>query len=223
MNHLLDDVSRETSRNSLLHGAEALGLTLAPGDCDRLLNYLSLLLKWNRVYNLTSIRKPADMVSLHLLDSMSIVPTLDRLSSGSPIRLLDIGAGAGLPGLVLATLRPQWTVTLIDAVQKKVAFMTQAIGELGLRNSNAVHGRVEQYQSAPKCDVVVSRAFSDLSLFTQLASGHLAPHGHLCAMRGKIDPDLQLPMGWSQQSRVELVVPGVSAQRHLIVLKSSKG
>ena len=170
---LLNDVSRETSRMALLSGADALSLPLTTSDCDRLLNYLGLLLKWNRVYNLTSIRKIEDMVKLHLLDSMSVLAPLDQISADTPIRMLDIGAGAGLPGLVLACLRPHWSVTLIDAVQKKAAFMTQAIGELGLRNCLAIHGRVELHRETQKYDWVISRAFSDLSLFAGLAAGHL--------------------------------------------------
>jgi 16S rRNA (guanine527-N7)-methyltransferase len=220
---LLDDVSRETSRASLFSGAKSLGITLSAEDCNRLLQYLALLLKWNRVYNLTSIRNVTDMVGLHLLDSMSVLPVLDAMSEGEPVRLLDIGAGAGLPGLVLASLRPDWSVTLIDAVQKKAAFMTQAIGELGLKNCRAVHGRVEQHSSNQKYNFVVSRAFSDLSLFAGLASDHLTPDGFLCAMRGKIDANLSLPAGWEEYSFSKLVVPGVSAERHLIVLRSLKG
>ena len=220
---LSNDVSRETSRVSLLKGAEFLGVGLSAADCDRLLNYLALLLKWNRVYNLTSIRKVEDMVSLHLLDSMSILPVLDGLPATAPVRVLDIGAGAGLPGLVLASLRPDWTVTLIDAVQKKAAFMTQVIGELGLKNCRALHGRVEQHTGALKYNRIVSRAFSDLSLFTQLAADHIASDGFVCAMRGKIDAGLQMPEGWGQHSFSKLVVPDVNAERHLIVLKSLKG
>jgi 16S rRNA (guanine527-N7)-methyltransferase len=220
---LLDDVSRETSRAVLLNGAATLGVELAANECDRLLNYLALLLKWNRVYNLTAIRRVEDMVALHLLDSMSVLPVLDQLPVDQSLSILDIGAGAGLPGLVLASLRPHWSVTLIDAVQKKAAFMTQAIGELGLKNSRAIHGRVQQHNNPLKYDVVISRAFSDLALFSQLASEHLKPDGFLCAMRGKLDASLQQPAGWAEYGLFDLVVPGVSAQRHLFVLKSSKG
>ena len=220
---LLDDVSRETSKASLFRGAESFGVTLSAEDCNRLLKFLGLLIKWNRVYNLTAIRNIPDMVSLHLLDSMSVLPALDTLSEGVSPRLLDIGAGAGLPGLVLASLRPDWSVTLIDAVQKKAAFMTQAIGELGLKNCRAVHGRVEQHSCTQKYNLVVSRAFSDLSLFAKLASGQLAADGFVCAMRGKIDANLTVPTGWEEHSFSKLVIPGVSAERHLIVLRSLKG
>ncbi|MCE2678998.1 MAG: 16S rRNA (guanine(527)-N(7))-methyltransferase RsmG [Burkholderiales bacterium] len=219
----LDDVSRETCRVSLFRGAESLGVALSAENCNRLLNYLDLLLKWNRVYNLTSIRNIPDMVSLHLLDSMSVLPALDVLSKDAPVRLLDIGAGAGLPGLVLASLRPDWSVTLIDAVQKKAAFMTQAIGELGLKNCRAVHGRVEQHTNTQKYNLIVSRAFSDISLFARLASDQLEADGFLCAMRGKIDANLTMPTGWEEHLFSKLVIPDVSAERHLIVLRSLKG
>ena len=180
---------------------------------QKLLNYLSLLQKWNKVYNLTAVRDPTEMVTLHLLDSLSVLPYINAKN------LLDVGSGGGLPGIVLAICMPALQVTTIDTVQKKTIFMRQAKGELGLNNLTVVHARVESYKPAEKFDAIISRAFSDIALFIKLTQYLLAEHGKWLAMKGVV------PMQEIENLKVRLnkVVPlkvaGLNAERHLIVLE----
>jgi 16S rRNA (guanine527-N7)-methyltransferase len=221
MKKSVEHVSRETLLVCLRDGASALGITLCDEQTQQLIGYLELLLKWNRVYNLTSVRDPMDMMRLHLLDSMAVSTCVEHALFGlAEPRLLDVGSGAGLPGLVLAILHPRWHVTVCDAVQKKVAFMVQVIGQLKLRNARAVHGRVESLV-LPAMDAAVSRAFSDIALFAHLASPHLTDAGLLLAMQGKAQD--QVPNGFSRRALHRITVPGLEAERHLLVLETSKG
>ena len=142
-------------------GLAELRMDLAPGARAQLLGYAELLAKWNRVYNLTAIRNPVDMVSHHLLDSMVVIPHLPVHDGG----LADVGSGGGLPGIPLAIARPHWQVTLNDASQKKTAFLRQAAIELGLANVTVHEGRVEAWRPAVRFAVVISRAFADLARF----------------------------------------------------------
>lgn len=204
---------------TLSEGIAALGLSLPPGAEERLAAYLALLAKWNRVYNLTAIRDPREMVTHHLLDSLAVLPALEQksaLAGRCAPRLADVGSGAGLPGLVLAIARPEWSVTSIEAVEKKAAFQRQAKIELGLDNV-AIHcGRVEELRDT--FDAVISRAFASLADFVGLA-GHLAPC--LWAMKGvqPADEIAALPAGWRLAASEELSVPGLGAQRHLLRLE----
>ena len=208
-------------------GLTALGFDVDAFRRDRLLAFVALLQKWNRTYNLTAIREPAEMVSHHLLDSLAILPYVQesalarrRIAGSEPFRLADVGSGAGLPGLVLAIMQPEWQVRSIDAVDKKAAFQRQVCIELGLRNVEVVSGRVED-QSPESADAVISRAFADLSDFVALAGHLVVPGGVLLAMKGQMPADeiSVLPVSWQTKAVIPIEVPGLNAQRHLIVLE----
>lgn len=202
---------------NLAEGIAALGLDLPAGAEDRLAAYLALLVKWNKVYNLTAIRDPREMVTHHLLDSLAVLPMLQKSAlAGRCVRLADVGSGAGLPGIVLAIARPDWSITTVEAVEKKAAFQRQAKIELGLANL-AIHcGRVEELRDT--FDAAISRAFASLADFVGFA-GHLAPR--LWAMKGVYPAGelAELPAGWRLAASQELSVPGLGAQRHLLLLE----
>ncbi|MFN7834769.1 MAG: 16S rRNA (guanine(527)-N(7))-methyltransferase RsmG [Burkholderiaceae bacterium] len=208
---------------SLDAGLAVLKIELSSVQLRQLHDYLALLLQWNATYNLTAIREPQQMVQLHLLDSLAILPVLMRLTGGSAARILDVGAGAGLPGIVLAIVRPEWHVDLIDTVQKKAAFMRQATAQLRLSNSTVIHGRVEALETNEQSayDLLVSRAFSDLASFIQVAGFLLKPGGCLVAMKGRLatESNAVLPSGWCVDNIHRLSIPGLAAERHLIVAK----
>lgn len=195
----------------LRQGIGELGLTLPPGAEEKLEAFLALLAKWNRTYNLTAIRDPAQMVTHHLLDSLAVLPHV-----GSSKTMADVGSGAGLPGLVLAICRPDLRITSIEASQKKAAFQQQARIELGLTNVSVHCARVEA--TTGDFDVAVSRAFAEVAEFVRL-SGHLAKR--LLAMKGAYpEAELErLPVGWRLAQAVRLGVPGLDAERHLLVLE----
>jgi 16S rRNA (guanine527-N7)-methyltransferase len=203
-------------------GLEGLGLPLPPAARQQLLRYIALLARWNRTYNLTAIREPERMVTHHLLDSLAAVPALDRVADGRAVlSVLDVGSGGGLPGIPIAVARPEWRVTMVDPVQKKGAFLVQAIAELGLANARAVTIRVEELATPPLFDVVISRAFADLAAFVQAALRHVARDGRLVAMKG-VHPDAELaelpPSVEVEETRV-LAVPFVEGARHLVVMR----
>jgi 16S rRNA (guanine527-N7)-methyltransferase len=202
----------------LIDGLQSLGLSLSSDACAKLDAYVALLAKWNRTYNLTAIREPARMVTHHLLDALAVVPHLPQRAI---VRVLDVGAGAGVPGIPLAIARPQWNIVLVDSNHKKVAFLTQAAIELALPNVRAIAGRVEDIADEPTFDVVISRAFADLLTFAQLAARHVAPTGHLYAMKGVFPKGeiAALPPSIEVVATPVLHVPGVSAERHLIVMR----
>jgi 16S rRNA (guanine527-N7)-methyltransferase len=203
----------------LRDGLAAMHLELPPEQQEKLLAYLALLKKWNRTYNLTAIRDENEMVTQHLLDSLSLLPAIEK-SALAGRRWADVGSGAGLPGIPLAIARPTLEFTLIETVEKKSAFQRQAKIELGLKNLAVLGGRVEEV-AAGGFDAVVSRAFAELADFVRLA-GHLpVPGGRLYAMKGAIPEDEigRLPEGWAVAECVKLEVPGLNAQRHLIVLE----
>lgn len=205
--------------SQLEEGLAVLGIDLSGAVQAKLLGYVALLKKWNRVYNLTAIRNESDMVTQHLLDSLSMLPAVPE-SALAGRRWADVGSGAGLPGIPLALARPDLDMTLIEAVEKKSAFQRQAKIELGLSNIAVVSGRVEEVPGGI-FDAVVSRAFADLATFVNLA-GHLLTHnGRLYAMKGLAAEDelSRLPAGWAVLDRARLNVPGLDAQRHLIVLE----
>jgi 16S rRNA (guanine527-N7)-methyltransferase len=203
----------------LAEGVRELGLDLSDAQLGKLLDYVALLSKWNAVYNLTAIRDPRQMLIQHILDSLSIVPHLAPLG---PSSVLDVGSGGGLPGIVLAIVLPEWTVTVNDIVHKKTAFQAQAKAELGLANLSVVTGRVETLQPGAevpaKFDVIVSRAFAELADFVTLARHLVAEQGAIWAMKG-VRPDGEierLPAGAHVEQVIRLNVPSLDAERHLI-------
>ena len=211
----------------LREGLAAMHLELAEERQAKLIAYVALLAKWNRTYNLTAIRDENEMVTQHLIDSLSLLPALKQTAltggtggSGPAQRWADVGSGAGLPGIPLAIARPDLEVTLIESVEKKSAFQRQAKIELGLANLAVLGGRVEDV-AAGQFDVVVSRAFAEVSEFIRLA-GHLpAQNGRLYAMKGML-PEAEiahLSPEWAVAECMKLDVPGLNAQRHLIVLE----
>jgi 16S rRNA (guanine527-N7)-methyltransferase len=201
--------------SQLRAGIAALGLALPEGAEPKLLAYLALLDKWNRVYNLTAVRDAERMVSHHLLDSLAAAPYCQGET------LLDVGSGGGLPGIPLAIARPGLRVTLIDSIAKKTAFLQQAKAELGLPNLTVVTGRVEDYQPEAAFDLITSRAFSDLREFVTLTRHLLKPGGRWLAMKGLYPHEevVLLPRDVKVSADHALVVPGLEANRHLIVLE----
>ena len=205
-------------RVRLASGLHEMGLKISAEQQQKLLDYVALICKWNRVHNLTAVRDPLEMVTLHILDSLSVLPYIDCK------RLLDVGAGAGLPSIPLAICLPELQVTAIDAVQKKVSFMRQAKAELGLNNFNVIHGRIEE-QKVPsrdmpeKFEVITSRAFSEIGLFVKLTKHLLADGGNWLAMKGTI-PQHEFEKSGIEPTEIKVLkVAGLDAERHLIVLK----
>lgn len=225
-----DILSPPSSRTSVPLSAEEiraaaleLGLQLSSTQADTLARYAALLLRWNAVHNLTAIRSPAEVLTHHLLDSLSIVPEIQRICSGVT-QVLDVGAGGGLPGIPLAVVLPHLRITLLDKAQKKFAFLSQAKLELGLANVECLHGRVEALTAAPRSDLIVSRAFASLPEFVRLTRHVLANGGWWCAMKGA-RPTAELEVLKTQAPDVRVVdeirlrVPHLDAERHLILLK----
>jgi 16S rRNA (guanine527-N7)-methyltransferase len=198
----------------LASGITQMGLDVSRETQEKLLEYMVLLQKWNKVYNLTAVRDPKEMVTLHLLDSLSVLPHVNAKN------LLDVGSGAGLPGVVLAIVKPELKVTTIDTVQKKTIFMRQVKGELNLHNLEVVHARVESYQTVEKFEMIISRAFSEIALFVNLTKHLLAEHGVWLAMKGQI-PYLELNgLDVKNKKVIPLSVAGLEAERHLVVLEN---
>lgn len=197
----------------LLDGLDAMEIELTTLQHDALIQYVLLIDKWNKVHNLTAIREPLNMVTLHLLDSLSV---LKYVQISQAKTLLDVGAGAGLPSIPLAICLPDLQVTAIDAVQKKASFMRQVKGELQLDNFQVLAGRVESVKPDALFDVVISRAFSDIGLFISLTKHLLTLDGQWLAMKGVIPlQELESANVTSSQITV-LSVAGLDAQRHLI-------
>ena len=203
-----------SAADQLKRGLIALGLTLDRDTQQRLLDYIALIEKWNRVYNLTAIREPEKMVSRHLLDSLAVAPHLHAK------RLLDVGSGAGLPGIPLALAKPDTHVTLLDSNHKKAAFLNQAVIELKLKNADVCSERVESWQTQNRFDVIISRAFSDMGEFVRITRHLLAPGGMFAAMKGlhpyeEID---KLPPGCKVQQVLPLAIPGLEGARYLVLI-----
>lgn len=202
--------------------AARLGVPLDEAQSAALLSYLDLLQRWNGTYNLTAVRDPAAMWLQHVLDCLAAVPPVRAtLPSGRRARILDVGSGGGLPGVVWAIALPQADITCVDTVGKKAAFIRQAAGSLGLPNLQARHARVEALAEAP-FDLITSRAFASLADFTRLTRHLLAPSGQWVAMKGKPPADELAALGWADTMfHVEqLQVPGLDAERCLVWLKS---
>ena len=205
----------------LRRGLAELGLELDGHQIAKLLQYLDLLQKWNRVYNLTSVRDPAEMFTHHLLDSLTVIAPLLRQTGGQSFRLLDVGSGAGLPGVVIAVCCPQAGVDCVDTVAKKAAFIQQAAATLQLPNLRGLHARVESL--AGPYDVISSRAFASLADFVNWSAGALAQEGVWMAMKGK-HPEAEidvLPVSVTVFHVEQLIVPGLEAQRCLVWLRRS--
>ncbi|HOP89552.1 MAG TPA: 16S rRNA (guanine(527)-N(7))-methyltransferase RsmG [Ottowia sp.] len=206
----------------LAEGATALGLNLSAAQHAQLLAYLDLLAKWNKVYNLTAVRDPAEMLTHHLLDSLAVIAPLVRHTQGGAARVLDVGSGGGLPGVVIAICCPEMSVACVDAVAKKAAFVQQAAGVLGLSNLRGVHARVESITEP--YDVITSRAFATLADFTQWSAGSLGEDGVWMAMKGKHPTDEMagLPPSVAVFHVEQLTVPGLNAERCLIWMRPAK-
>lgn len=236
-------------RRQLSEAAEQLGLSLSAADADQLLAYLQLLQRWNSVYNLTALRDPDQMLSHHLVDCLAVLPPLRRwvavqrgssaatVVDGLPaaavdaaaLRVLDVGSGGGLPGVVLAVLQPTWQVSCVDTVGKKASFIKQVAAELRLGRLQGLHARVENLLppvseslgASAGYDLITSRAFASLSDFTRLSAHLLAPQGVWLAMKGKPSAEelTQLPPGIEVFHVEQLQVPGLDAQRCLVWLR----
>lgn len=202
----------------LQKGISALNLELDNDVQQQLMEYVNLLVKWNKVYNLTSVRKPQDMIARHILDSLSVLPYVV-----GP-RVLDIGTGAGLPGMVLAIVHPDWDVVMVDSSNKKLRFVRQAIADLGLNNATVEHLRIEEYQPEALFDTVISRAYSSLEDMVVHGSPVCKPGGRILAMKGVYpvtevealsDPSVV-------QSVERLEVPQLNAERHVAILSRTE-
>jgi 16S rRNA (guanine527-N7)-methyltransferase len=205
-------------KDTLTSAARELGLNLSDAQLDQLLAYLALLQKWNKVYNLTAVRDPAQMLSHHLVDSLSVIAPLQR--HGAPARLMDVGAGGGLPGVVIAICCPSTDVSCVDAVAKKATFIQQVAAELKLPNLHGVHSRVEALTTDP-FDVITSRAFASLVDFTRLTRQHLGEGAVWMAMKGQHPADeiAALPADVEVFHVEQLVVPGLDAQRCIVWMR----
>jgi len=196
-------------------GVVELSLSLGREGRSKLLQYLALLEKWNQVYNLTAIRGREKMVSGHLLDCLAVIPYL------TGTRLLDIGSGAGFPGIPVAVARPDIQVVLLDSNHKKAAFLRQAVTELQLKNATVVCERVEAWRAAEKFDCIISRAFAELAEFIALTKHLLAPGGVLAAMKGvyPFEEIERLPPDFRLRQVHAFAVPGLEAERHLVLIE----
>lgn len=201
--------------NELALGISKLGLDLDRSAQKKLLDYLALLKKWNKVYNLTAIRDEEQMVSHHILDSLAVLPHL------WPGKWLDVGCGAGLPGLVLAIARPDWSFNLLDSNSKKTSFVQQAAIELNLTNVKVQCARVEEVSASEKFDGIISRAFAETKDFVSLTRHLLADKGRWAAMKGAPEQELQhLPGDIVVERIIPLSVSGLDAARCLVLLKA---
>jgi 16S rRNA (guanine527-N7)-methyltransferase len=199
----------------------ASGLSPSTQQLQALADYLVLLQRWNATYNLTAVRDPAAMLTQHLADCLAVVPPMQRHAEAG--RLLDVGSGGGLPGVVIATLLPTWNVTCVDAVGKKMAFVRQVAGTLPLPNLRAEHTRIEQLKQPPY-DLITSRAFASLADFTRLTRPHLAAGGVWMAMKGRAPEEetAELPSDVTVFHVEQLAVPGLDAQRCLVWMRPAE-
>ncbi len=205
--------------HALAHGAQALDVPLTGDQQTGLLAFLDLLVRWNRVYNLTAVRDPRQMLTQHLLDCLAVIPPLRRHAGADGRRVLDVGSGGGLPGVVMAIACPELDVTCVDAVAKKAAFVQQVAGQLGLRNLSGMHARVESL--GREFDLITSRAFATLADFVTASIGALASDGVWMAMKGKRPTEemAALPQDIEVFHVEHLQVPGLAAERHLVWLR----
>jgi 16S rRNA (guanine527-N7)-methyltransferase len=207
----------------LRSGLNNLNLKLADAQVGQLLDYLELIRKWNKVYNLTAVRQPAEMLTHHLLDSLAVIGPLRRQTASQPIKLLDVGSGAGLPGVVIAICCPEIRVDCVDTVAKKAAFVQQAAATLALPNLRGVHDRVENLSGL--YDVIASRAFASLTDFITWSMAALAEQGVWLAMKGKKPTEevAALPQEVEMFHVEQLEVPGLDAERCIVWMKRTAG
>ena len=203
----------------LSRGLARLNIVLSLETQQKLLDYVALVQKWNKVYNLTAVRDAEKMLTHHLLDSLAVVPHVAATAK----TILDVGSGAGLPGIPLALALPEAHVTLLDSNHKKAVFLNQAVIELKLSNAEVVCERIEKYQSKHMFSLVISRAFSDLSAFVDMAGGAVAVDGTLLAMKGvhPVAEIAQLKGDFKLCGVTPLTVPGLDAERHLVFMKAA--
>jgi 16S rRNA (guanine527-N7)-methyltransferase len=206
-----------TPAEQLAAGIDALRLSVDPGQQEKLLAYLQLMAKWNRVYNLTALRNPKEWVTHHLLDSLAVLPHVQ-----GPV-VVDVGSGAGLPGLVLAIIRPGWQVVSVEAVDKKAAFQRQVAAELALANARIEGCRVERLSLEGGADTLISRAFSSLTDFVNLTRHLLKPGGQWVAMKGKkpLEEMAALPPNVRVSNIANLKVPGLNAERCVVLMEKT--
>jgi 16S rRNA (guanine527-N7)-methyltransferase len=199
---------------AIAQGIQHLGIQVPAAATARLAAYIALLERWNRAYNLTAVRQPEEMVSRHILDSLSILPWVQ-----GP-RLLDVGSGAGLPGIPLAVVRPEWECYLLDSNGKRTRFMQQVVNELALVNTRVIRCRLEDYYPPVKFASIVSRAFASLAEMVASAGRLCAPGGRLLAMKGAYPQEelAVLPLGYRVAGIYRLQVPGLDAERHVVHL-----
>ena len=212
-------MSAHPLQEPLQAGVRALGLLADDGQLRQLLAYLDLLAQWNKVYNLTAVRNPQDMLTHHLLDSLSVIASLRRHTQGRAVKLLDVGSGGGLPGVAIAIFCPEMDVTCVDAVAKKTAFIQQVAGALALPNLHTRHARIETIHTP--YDVIVSRAFAALPDFVSWSAGAVALDGVWLAMKGKHPADeiAALPAEVQVFHVEQLTVPGLDAERCIVWMK----
>ena len=223
-------VTNDSLRQQLQAGADALALGLTDAQITLLMDFLALLQKWNKVYNLTAVRDPAEMMTHHLLDSLAAIPPLQAQTQGRALQLLDVGSGGGLPGVVIAIACPHIGVTCVDTVAKKAAFIQQAAATLKLPNLRGLHARVETLNalSGPGYDVVCSRAFASLVDFVHWSHDALNPGGVWMAMKGKHPTD-ELAVLKKDAEAVDvfhvepLHVPGLDAERCIVWMRPGPG
>lgn len=208
--------ARASRHARLVAGAGELGIVLTAEQSERLIDYLELLARWNLTYNLTAVRDPDEMITRHLLDSLAIAPHVRGAS------LIDLGTGAGLPGIPLAILGPERAVTLVDSNGKKTRFLREAVRVLGLANVRIENARAEDLQGQYDC--IVARAFASIADLLRVGGHLLAPDGVCLAMKGLLDKDevLGLPAGFVISEVVPLNVPGLGAARHVVILRRAQ-
>jgi 16S rRNA (guanine527-N7)-methyltransferase len=212
---------------TLTQGAAKLGVDLSEAEVAQLLKFLVLLHKWNKAFNLSAVREPKEMLSRHLLDSLSLLPLVRERRSAvpaSPFMVLDVGTGPGLPGIPLAICMPDTQFVLLDSNGKKTRFVFQACIELGIKNVEVQNTRIENYQSARQVDIVVSRAFASLVDFARGCEAVAGADTRLIAMKGQYPAEeiAALPACWQLVRTHELQVPGSDGERHFIELARSK-
>ena len=224
---LQENRTRAIDADAIISAAAELRLQLSEAQADALVRYAALLLRWNTVHNLTAIETPAHVLTHHLLDSLAIVPEIRCIAGEASMRVLDVGAGGGLPGIPLAIAAPELHVTLIDKVEKKIAFLTQAKVDLALGNVTCVHARVEALQTQLPFELIVARAFSSLAEFVRLTRHLLAANGWWCAMKGtlpseELDELKQIEPAVCVTHTLRLHVPHLNAERHLVLMQVAR-
>lgn len=218
-----DGNSADAPKARILAAAETLGLAITDAQAQQLNTYQEQLLKWNKVYNLTALRDPEKVLVQHIFDSLSVIAPLDDVfAHGKQISVLDVGSGGGLPGAVMAIMRPDWQVCCIDAVEKKTAFIRQAASVLGLPNLVSEHIRIERKAPA-NADLVISRAFASLVDFSDWSGRHVGQQGYLVAMKGRLAfeevSQLEQKGEWTVSRVQKLNVPELDAERCLVWLQ----